>query len=143
MEQEPPACDTVCDFLVIELLELADIIKEDPETIQSWFYKQGAFRGNYFQLDNSPAHNALDKYFQLLEVAEHIKKLTEIVGSENEVIVILTRSRKKLGGKSFAEIATSTPNPLPSDNGFQEMLEKLRAWCKKKGIALPTGLLED
>lgn len=127
----------VCDFLFINADELGHIIKEDPETIRSWFTQPEPFKGNYFQLDNSPVHNAFNKCDQIKELAEHISTLTAILGSEREVIVFLHRPRKKLGGRSFATIAKSSPNPLPTDNGLNDLIERIQAWFGRKQIDLP------
>lgn len=141
MEQARPAYDVICDFFCMDLDQLGNIVKEDPDVIQSWFTQPLPFGGHYFLLDNSPAHNAFNKYDQILIVADHIIALKHAVGCEKKVFVLLNRPRKKFGGKSFATIAKSSPNPLPTDNGLQEMIEKLQAWCGRKGIQLPERLL--
>lgn len=133
----------VCDFLFMELDELGELIKEDPTTVRSWFTSDEPFKGNYFQvnetgeiiMDNSPVHNALQKREQLEEVVEHIRALTNVLGSERDVIVFLHRPRKKCRGRSLATIAKASPNPLPTDNGLQELIELIKSWFKRKGIA--------
>ncbi len=139
---EAPAWYIVCDFLCMDLDALGNIIKEEPDTIRSWFDHPEQFDDcEYFQVcDNSPAQNAKAKYEQLIAVAAHIQVLKEALGCEKKVFVMLNRKRYKLNKKSFAIIAKNGPNPMPSGNGFQEMLEKLQSWCDRKKIELPKTL---
>ncbi|MBX9879624.1 MAG: hypothetical protein K2Y22_14295 [Candidatus Obscuribacterales bacterium] len=135
MEQRH-AYDIVCDYFCMNMDELGEIIKEDPDVIKSWFTQPLPFGGHYFLLENSPVHNAFDKYQQLLMVAGYIQALKDVIKCDKTVWLILNRQRSKLKGNSFASIAKSAPNPLPEDNGLQDMLDKLQSWCVRKGIEI-------
>jgi hypothetical protein len=128
-QQQSKHAVVICTFLQIDEAELARIIHEEP----SWF-KQKTHTGEYLLIDNSLFHKESDKRYQLQLLVEHIDKLCEVLGSDDDVLIFLHRPRKKLRGQSFANIAKKSASPLPEYNGLQDLIDHIQNWFRRKSI---------
>lgn len=122
--------EIVCTYLRIDQDELGRIISEDP----SWFTQETQGGTAYLKIDNSPFHKESEKRYQLELLAEHLEKLSHLLETDDDVIIFLHRSRKKLRGASFVDIAKKSASPLPEYNGLQDLIDHIQKWFRRKNI---------